>query len=249
MNKNQNQTKIFKKDEFISLRLIGIGSIFAVDLVYHISTENIFALKKPNIITNETTKLINREKDNYKNINHPLFPKFICSFVDDEKDNLIIEYINGKTLDCIEEIKFNNEDEKIIILFQLIMAVKYIHSKNLILRDLKPNNIIIDQNKTAVIIDFDRCINKDDINSSQNTNDFGAIYMAPEVNSGNFSNKCDIYSLGQIIFYLLGESLTKYPQLYGLYILCTFRINPEIRPSSIELYCSFYEIFTIQIYF
>ena len=80
----------------------------------------------------------------------------------------------------MSEINMNNinEEEKIFIIFELMMIIKYIHCKDYILRDLKPNNIIIDFNNTAVVIDFDRVVkdkNCKDVNV--NTSGIGHMYI------------------------------------------------------------------------
>ena len=143
-------------EDYIILRTIGNGSTFNAFLIYEIEMEEIFVLKNPNQYNNEIPKLFEREKNNYKVISHPLLPKYYGSI--DEKKSLIIEYINGHTLLSIEKIKREN---KFSIIYEILLIIHYFHSKDLIVRDLKPNNIIIDENDTAVMIDFDRIIELD----------------------------------------------------------------------------------------
>lgn len=59
---------------------------------------------------------------------------------------------------------------------------------------------IIDQNKTSVLIDFDRMITS---NHGLFSCEFTMYYSAPEINSDNATSKCDIYSLGQIIYFIM----------------------------------------------
>ena len=102
------------------------------------------------------TNLVNREINNYQKINYLLIPKYYVTIKD--KNCLIIDYIECKHLKW-----------KI---------------KNCVYRDLKPNNIIIDENKRVYLIDFDR-----KITHSQETNatDFASEFVSPNAN--------DIYSL------------------------------------------------------
>ena len=59
---HQNEKpKEFNQNEFIELRTIGFGSIFAISLMFDIEQERIFAIKKPNIIDFEIPKLTKRE--------------------------------------------------------------------------------------------------------------------------------------------------------------------------------------------
>lgn len=81
-----------------------------------------------------------------------------------------------------------------------MLIFQYLHKNDFIYRDLKPNNAIIDQNKTSVLIDFDRMItSKHGLFSCE----FAMYYSAPEINSDNATSKCDIYSLGQIIYFIM----------------------------------------------
>ena len=65
---------------------------------------------------------------------------------------------------------------------------------------------MIDANKNLVLIDFDRLLNTDRITeNTQFTNDFSSDFKAPEINSGNFSYECDIYSIGLMIYYIMSE--------------------------------------------
>ena len=68
--KNNQRTTIFEnpidEEEFISLRSLGSGSSFRVELIYHIEKSELFAIKIPNG-NNDTQKLIDREIENYQN--------------------------------------------------------------------------------------------------------------------------------------------------------------------------------------
>ena len=46
--------------------------------------------------------------------------------------------------------------EIITMIFELMHAIKYLHDSDLIYRDLKPDNIMIDSDKTVILIDFDK---------------------------------------------------------------------------------------------
>lgn len=200
-NSKQNQNLTKKKiDEFIELRVLGIGSVSNVVLFYHIEKEELFAIKKLINAETEKEKLFDRETTNYNNMKHPLLPNFYGILK--PENYLIIEFINGMTLDHIKEMKLELND-KLKIIFEMMIIIGFIHSNHLIYRDLKPTNIIIDDNKTAILIDFDRMIkinsisNKDDV-----TADFQSVFHAPEVSC---SYECDIYSLGKMIYYIMKE--------------------------------------------
>ena len=59
---------------------------------------------------------------------------------------------------------------------------------------------MIDQNKTAVLIDFDRMINEETKEKRENTTvDFDTVYQPKEIYEINYTNKCDIFSIRKIM--------------------------------------------------
>ena len=195
LNQNQDSEKItiYKKD-FVVLRNLGFGSFFNVDLIYHLERCELMAIKTQHILDDNIDKLQNRERENYMKLKHPLLPKFYNS--PKGENYLVMEFINGQTLDNIDKLHLNDK-EVVTIIFELILIVEYLHSNNMIYRDLKPNNIIIDDYKNVVLIDFDRLIENDP--SEEQSKDFGTSFTDPNVQSEPFSEKSDIYSLGKII--------------------------------------------------
>lgn len=77
-------------------------------------------------------------------------PKFYGA--SEKEKYLVMEFINGLTLGHIDKIQLNDEDV-VIIIFELIVILEYLHSKKLIYRDLNLNNIMIDIFKNVVLID------------------------------------------------------------------------------------------------
>jgi serine/threonine protein kinase len=132
-------------------------------------------------------------------------------------DGIILEYIPGKTLyDCLEELTDYNE---IVNIFQQILYImSEFHKAGFMHRDLKPENIMITPDKKVKIIDFE--YTTDEVKC---TNTIGTpLFMAPEVLKGQeYTNKCDVYSVGMILF----NMMEKDDALYSLY--------PEIK-SNVE---------------
>lgn len=251
MQKNQKITpETMKENEYIEILDIGSGYTSNIKLIYHIEKGEIFALKKPHLNDSETNDLVKREIDNYSRINHPFFPKLFG--IIQEKNYIIIEFVNGKTLNDMI-IAPLSEKEKFTFIFQLMLTIEYLHQNDLIYRDLKPNNIMIDQDKNVVLIDFDRMIYKENIsNRKRFTCDFSSSFHAPEINTVSISESCDTYSLGKIIYYIInekipdfGDSLTslgnldEYLDLKNLYLQC-IKQNPDERISLKSLIIQFY---------
>ena len=195
-------TETINENDYIELRTVGYGSLFICNLIYHIKRGDLYVIKKPNINDEELPKLIKREGLNYSKIKHPFIPKFYGRTKN--KDEIVIDFINGKTLSHINEMQLSFND-RLAIVFELMMTIKYFHDNNYLYRDLKPNNVIIDENKTAVIIDFDRLIEYNiDNKDVKMTLDLSSPFLAPEtIEEGKFSYESDVYSLGKMIEYIM----------------------------------------------
>ena len=101
------------------------------------------------------------------------------------------------------------------ITFQLIKALKYIHSANIIHRDLTTNNIMIDKNSNAKIVDFSLAISLNDKSSCNFAiNDYIQTrwYRAPELllNAVIYDQSVDMWSVGCILAeMIIGKILFK----------------------------------------
>ena len=87
---------------------------------------------------------------------------------------------------------------------QVLQAVAYCHSKNIVHRDLKPENLMMDSPDTEVVkvIDFGTSTEYDKKKAMKQT--FGTyFYIAPEVLNHNYNEKCDVWSIGAIMYTML----------------------------------------------
>lgn len=111
---------------------------------------------------------------------------------------LIMEYIEGELMsNYFNSTHTHNEYYK--LLFDLIFTLSYLHSNQIIHSDIKPDNIIIKQDGTAILIDYDLCRSPHKNNTTNMVNKiFGTkFFMAPELLiQKKLSIKIDIWSLG-----------------------------------------------------
>ena len=237
----------FEEDkDFITIRRINQGSLSNVELIYEIEKEELFLIKKPN--NPENDRLIRREFNNYLQIDFPLIPKLYGRIKG--TDYPVIQFINGKSLKNIQQFHFSKE-EKIIIIFEILLTFEHFHDNLLfVYRDLKPDNVIISQDKDAFIIDFDRMVKMSDMNSyDEHTADFQTVYVAPEVNLGEIDFKNDIYSIGQMIYYIMNEkkpcsdnNSMNDEKLFSIYKRCTDN-DRNNRPHVIGILLELYILF------
>mgnify|MGYP003321672963 CR=1 FL=1 len=117
---------------------------------------------------------------------------------------LVIEYLKNQTLlDKIEYFTKFAVREGAEIMVQLLDAIDYTHSHNIIHRDIKPQNIFYMPNGTIKLGDFGIAVNGNDAEIRGNI--LGSVYyLAPEVYSGKpYSVESDIYAAGVTFFHIL----------------------------------------------
>ncbi|KPJ74242.1 hypothetical protein AMJ52_01330 [candidate division TA06 bacterium DG_78] len=164
-----------------------------------------FALKISRMRKEEISML----KDEAKllaSLDHPNIVRFYNIDFIDNKFVLVMEYIKGKILRDIITEGGIDIDEAVNIATQILNAVYYAHSQQVLHRDLKPENILITTREVIKVTDFGlaRFIKSSSISASTAGT---PIYMAPEAWSGNFNEKSDIWSLGVIFYELLTGTL------------------------------------------
>lgn len=81
------------------------------------------------------------------------------------------------------------------------MTIRYFHQNKLIYWDLKPDNVMIDESKNAILIDFDRLIEYESFTfESEQILDFASNFYDPEINiNKKFTYKSDENSIGMML--------------------------------------------------
>lgn len=128
--------------------------------------------------------------------------QLLDSFETNNEFCLVTELAQGQLYEILEEDKKLPEKEIRKIAMQLVAGLFYLHSNNVIHRDIKPQNVLISANGIIKICDFGfaRAIeNKAMITSIKGT----PLYMAPELlKEYPYNQKADLWSLGVILYEL-----------------------------------------------
>ena len=98
-------------------------------------------------------------------------------------------------------------DNVLQIVTQLLLALEYIHSKNIMHRDLRPNNILIDPNNKCHVRVTDFGMSTYDCGEYHTPNVMVHSYKPPEVATGEYDCLADIWSLGCIVYELVKHKL------------------------------------------
>jgi serine/threonine-protein kinase len=141
-------------------------------------------------------------------LSHPNLPRVVDSFSQDGKQYLVMEYVDGETLEQIASSATAPLDEGQVLswMVQLCGVLTYLHGRQppVIFRDLKPANIMMDRQGRLKLIDFGiaRHFKPGQTNDTQPMGTPG--YAAPEAyGRGQSDARSDLYSLGVTLHALL----------------------------------------------
>ena len=138
-------------------------------------------------------------------LKHPNIAPILDFSLDTNPAYFVTKYYPGKTLTEIAPLE---PLHALAIFADICDTVAYAHEKGVVHRDLKPDNIILDENEKPIILDFGICrFVDDDERLTETMEQVGSrFYIAPELEAGRSANvtfAVDSYSLGKILYFLL----------------------------------------------
>ena len=193
-------------------RIIGRGAFGKVNIGLNILTGRIVAIKsfnKKNIINESSKKKILYETNLMRGLFHPSVTKILETFESEKYMLIIMEYISGGNLQNFVKKRRKLCEKTAKILFrQIIQGIKYIHSRGIVHRDIKLENILLDLNNIIKICDFGvgKLIKPNTILKDQCGT---PVYMAPEIikGEGYHGFPVDIWSAGVALYIMLSGNL------------------------------------------
>jgi len=202
-------------DDFTMLKVIGKGNTSTVLQVRRKETNEIFAMKmikKSKIKKLHQERHIQRELCILPQLDHQNIIKLYGTFETETRLYLILEYCPGGELffHLSNRGAFNESTTKIYAA-QLILALEYLHKRNIIYRDLKPENILLTSDGFLKLTDFG--LAKGEISDDNPTNTLCGTpeYLAPEVIQRHGHGKpVDFWGLGIFVY----EMLTGLPPFF-----------------------------------
>ncbi|QLG70646.1 hypothetical protein HG535_0A05870 [Zygotorulaspora mrakii] len=219
------------KNEIETLGILGEGAGGSVAKCRLKQGSKVFALKTINTLNTdpEYQKQIFRELQFNKSFESDYIVKYYGMFSDQQNSTIYIamEYMGGKSLDAVYKNLIERGgriSEKVLgkIAEAVLRGLSYLHERKIIHRDIKPQNILLNDKGQVKLCDFG--VSGEAVNSLATTFTGTSFYMAPERIQGQpYSVTCDVWSLG----------LTLLEVAQGYFPFGNDKITPNIAPIEL----------------
>jgi serine/threonine protein kinase len=207
----QKERKVCLED-FEIIKFIGKGACGRVKLVRKKfgPDEGVFyamkSIRKKLVIERRLIEATNAERRILDRIKHPYIATLCYAFQNEAKLFLLSKYYpGGNLLDQMRLAKRFSEDRTRLYTAEVALALEHLHQNNIIYRDLKLENVLVDSEGHIALTDFG--MSKENINPKNGrTSTFVGTYqmMAPEILSGNsYSIAVDWWALGVMVFEMI----------------------------------------------
>ena len=158
----------------------------------------------------EKLKIESQILKNFTVSNIPQIVKYIDETSDDPNGSffLVIEKIEGATLDKTIPTRGLPESDVITFSLDILKGLEFMHKHNTIYRDLKPANIMVTKSRRCILIDFGGAKQGVTQISPSNQNQDNATkletpgWTCPDQGMGKVSAECDLYAFGRVLFYM-----------------------------------------------
>ena len=229
-------------EDFELLKVLGKGSFGKVFLVRLIPTGKVYAmkvLKKSEVMRRKQIEHTKAERRIMGAIDHPFIVSLRFAFQTEDKLYMITDYCRGGEL-FFHLKKFRSFSEAMVQFFtaELVAALQHLHAYNIIYRDLKPENVLLDEEGHVHLTDFG--LSKDDVADPKGATTFCGTpeYLAPEMllnrkSREGYGKAVDWWSLGTLMY----EMLTGWPPFYNknLRTMCQQILHSDLHfPRNLE---------------
>lgn len=138
------------------IKIIGIGRYGIVYLGINNSGEKYVIKQLKRDMLKQTQDKLFYEEEILESLDYPIFPKFISKFNDGYREGYILQYMEGKVFqDLLAEDGYEFRKKEIyIIADKLLDIVDILHNKNIVHRDIRLPNVILQKNNRLALIDF-----------------------------------------------------------------------------------------------
>lgn len=211
INNAKNSRGQYKEFAWIKGEMIGKGSFGAVYLCLNVTTGEMMAVKQvevpkygsQNEAIIQTVEALRAEMSTLKNLDHLNIVQYLGFEAKDNMNSLFLEYVAGGSVGSLIRM-YGKFDEVMIkhLTTQVLRGLSYLHSRGILHRDMKADNLLLDQEGVCKISDFGISRKSKDIYSNSEMTMRGTVFwMAPEMvdTAQGYSAKVDIWSLGCVV--------------------------------------------------
>lgn len=200
-------------DRYKILDLIGGGGMSNVYLAHDMILNRDVAVKVLRYDAaneEEFHRRFQREALSATSLAHPNIVSIYDVGEDQDMHYIVMEYIKGKTLkQYINEFSPLTPARSVQIMKQLTSAIAHAHENQIIHRDIKPQNILVDDEGNVKVTDFGIATSLSATSYTKTNSVIGTVhYLSPEqARGGTATNQSDIYALGIVLYELLTGEL------------------------------------------
>ncbi|KAL0249047.1 hypothetical protein GEMRC1_004281 [Eukaryota sp. GEM-RC1] len=231
----------YSLSEFTFDRVIGTGTFGHVFLAFHKPSSQWCAVKvlnKMHIVSLKQTVHIINERDILARIEHPFIVNLLGTANSPRDIYIVMEFVNGGELfTYLRRHRRFPVDTARYYAAQIVLALEHLHSHNIVYRDLKPENLLLDSNGNMKICDFGFAkVVEDRTFTVCGTPE----YLAPEIIQSRGHNKgVDWWALGILIYEMIAgfapfSSDNPY-KTYRMILNDPLRFPPHFDPTTRDL--------------
>ncbi|KAF5405932.1 cAMP-dependent protein kinase catalytic subunit alpha [Paragonimus heterotremus] len=209
-NPTQNNASL---NQFDRIKTLGTGSFGRVMLVKHKTNKKYYAMKileKQKVVKLKQVEHTLNEKNILQAINFPFLVSMEYSFKDNTNLYMVLDFVSGgEMFSYLRRVGKFSEDDARLYASQVVLAFEYLHAFDLVYRDLKPENLLIDSTGYLKVTDFGFAKR---IKGRTWTLCGTPEYLAPEIILSKGYNKAvDWWALGILIY----EMACGYPPFFA----------------------------------